>query len=212
MVDLLLQLPTWLIIRVAGIASFCLLTIGMAIGISYNFSFWPRGSKRRLYRLHSQFTVAGTAVGLFHGMVTVIDTYVPYSWGDVLLPFSSGFSPILSGLGSLSGYGMLVVILTTDLRNKLKRSLWLALHMLSYPIFLMALIHGFFLGSDSDLLGIRLLYVLSVILLVGLTAVRGAMNEPSGEPQVVIIKPSNASSQTSAPTSSAARRSRSEIR
>ncbi|QHW32427.1 ferric reductase [Paenibacillus rhizovicinus] len=190
MIDLLLRLPTWEIIRVAGIASFCLLTVGMALGISYNFAIWPRGSKRRLYRWHSFCTIAGTAIGLLHGMTTIIDTYVPYTWKDLLIPFSSAYAPAWSGLGSLSGYGMLLVILTTDLRNKLKRPLWLLFHLLSYPIYMMALLHGFFLGSDSDLPGIRLLYAASVIFLLGLTAARGAMSTPAkAEPQVAVIPP-----------------------
>ncbi|MBM7566644.1 ferric reductase-like transmembrane domain-containing protein [Paenibacillus sacheonensis] len=190
MIDLLLQLPTWDMIRVAGIASFCLLTLGMAIGISYNFAFWPRGSKRRLYRFHSFCTVAGTAIGLLHGAFTVIDTYVPYSWFGLLVPFSSDYAPVWSGLGTLSGYGMLLIILTTDLRNKLKRPVWLIFHLLSYPVYLLALLHGFFLGSDSEMFGIRLLYGLSAALLLGLTTARKTMNTPAaGAPQVVILKP-----------------------
>ncbi|SFJ23797.1 Ferric reductase like transmembrane component [Paenibacillus sp. UNC496MF] len=191
MADLLLRLPTWFMIRAAGIASFCLITIGMAIGISHNFGFWPRGSKRRLYRLHAFFTVAGTAVGLLHGSVTVIDTYTPYSWFGLLVPFGSSYEPALSGLGTLSGYGLLLVILTTDLRNKLKRPVWLALHLLSYPVFFLALVHGFFLGSDSGAPALRLVYGFAFVLLLGLTAVRGSMNKSAkdAEPQVAIIPP-----------------------
>ncbi|RAP74130.1 ferric reductase-like transmembrane domain-containing protein [Paenibacillus montanisoli] len=184
MIEFLLQLSTWQIIRVAGLAAFLLLTLGMALGISY--SFWWKSAKRSVYRVHSFLTIAGTAIGLLHGATTVIDTYSPYSWRDLLIPFSAAHAPILSGLGTLCGYGMLIVILTTDLRNKLKRPLWLLFHLLSYPIYATAFVHGFFLGTDSELPIIRMLYALSALLILGLTAVRatkrsaGAKKRPSG--------------------------------
>jgi DMSO/TMAO reductase YedYZ heme-binding membrane subunit len=84
---------------------------------------------------------------------------------------------------------MLFVILTTDLRNKLKRKVWLAVHMLSYPIFAMTSIHGFFMGTDSGLPGIRMMYLAAVLLVLGLTALRFAV-----KPQ-----PARASSATPAP-------------
>ncbi len=186
MIDFFLQLPTWQIIRVAGISAFTLLTLGMALGISY--SFWGRSAKRGVYRTHSFFTIAGTAIGLLHGATTVIDTYSPYAWRELLIPFSAAHAPILSGLGTLCGYGMLIVILTTDLRNKLKKPLWLAIHMLSYPIYVIAFVHGFFLGTDSGLPAIRLLYAFSALLILALTAIR-ATKRAAGTKPAAAVKP-----------------------
>ncbi|MFC5652250.1 ferric reductase [Paenibacillus solisilvae] len=172
MVDFILSLPTWMMIRVLGIASFLLLTAGISLGISYSFPFQKRNTKKNVYRIHSFATISGTALGLLHGAITIIDTYAPYSWSGLFVPFSAQVSPALSGFGTLSSYGLLVVILTTDLRNKLKRRVWLMLHMLSYPIYIMALIHSFFLGTDSSLPLIRLMYLCSMLLILGLTAAR----------------------------------------
>lgn len=188
MVTFILNLPTWMMIRVIGIASFLSLTAGISLGITYSFPFWGRITKKNLYRMHSYATIAGTSLGLLHGVITIIDTYTPYSWSDLLIPFSAPFSPALSGFGTISGYGLLLVILTTDLRNKLKRRVWLMLHMLSYPIYIMALVHSFFLGTDSSLPAIRFMYLFSMVLILGLTAARFAMHPgkrtPSAPPAV----------------------------
>jgi hypothetical protein len=61
MVDFMLSLPTWMMIRVIGIASFLLLTAGISLGISYSFPFWGRNTKKKLYRIHSYAAIAGTA-------------------------------------------------------------------------------------------------------------------------------------------------------
>ncbi|BBH23723.1 hypothetical protein Back11_50680 [Paenibacillus baekrokdamisoli] len=184
MISFLLHLPTWPLIRIIGILSFLFLTVGISLGISYSFSFWTRQTKRRVYQIHSFSTITGAALGMLHGLITIIDTYAPYSWRDLLIPFSASYSPTLSGLGTLSSYGMLVVILTTDLRNKIKRGLWLLFHMLSYPIYIMALIHSFFMGTDSSLPLVRVMYVLSIMVVLGLTAARFASRQTAKQDSI----------------------------
>ncbi|WP_052702819.1 ferric reductase-like transmembrane domain-containing protein [Paenibacillus beijingensis] len=175
MISFFVDLPTWLIIRIAGIATYVLLTVGIVLGMSYSLPLWSKKTKVSLYKAHSFTTISGMALGLLHGVFTVIDAYVPYTWSELLIPFTAHYEPVLSGLGTLSAYAMLTVILTTDLRNKLKRKVWLALHMLSYPIFIMSTIHGFFMGTDSKLPGIRIMYLAAILLVLGLTAVRAAI-------------------------------------
>ncbi|WP_274654535.1 ferric reductase [Paenibacillus humicola] len=215
MISFLVNLPTWQIIRVTGIVSYILLTLGVALGIAYGLPLWPRKMKTVLYKIHSFATISGTALGLLHGAVTVIDTYVPYTWRELLVPFTAHYDPVLSGLGTLCGYAMLLVILTTDLRNLLKRRVWLAFHLLSYPIFAMAAIHGFFMGTDSRFPGIRLLYLASIVLVVLMSLLRSAfgpaggmrvsrqaplsrntpVTQPSrpGQPEPELVSPGNAS-------------------
>jgi sulfoxide reductase heme-binding subunit YedZ len=137
----------------------------------------------------------GRRPALLHGVITIIDTYAPYSWSDLFIPFSAQVSPALSGFGTLSSYGLLAVILTTDLRNKLKRRVWLIIHMLSYPIYIMALIHSFFLGTDSSLPLVRFMYLSSILLILGLTAARFAISSEkkqtpvsaANRPQLIVM-------------------------
>lgn len=173
MYEYILNLPLWQLIRYGGVISYCLLTLGICLGIIYSFPTWKPRTKANLYKWHMFSTVSGTAVGLLHGMTTVIDTYVPFTWQEVLIPFAA--KKVWYGFGTLAGYGLLFLILTTDLRNKIGKKIWLTLHMLSYPVFVMALIHGYFSGTDSEQPQIRLMYILSIMLVTGLTYLRGSM-------------------------------------
>jgi sulfoxide reductase heme-binding subunit YedZ len=173
MISSILHLPLWQIIRSTGVIAYLFLTLGMCLGILYSFPIWKGKTKANLYKWHTVGTISGTAVGLLHGITTVIDTYVPFSWQEVLIPFAARTDPVWNGLGTLAGYGMLFVILTTDLRNKIGKKVWLTLHMLSYPVFVMSLLHGYFAGSDSAQPGIRFMYVMSIILILSLTIMRG---------------------------------------
>lgn len=172
MIAFITGLPLWQIIRVLGLISFVLLTAGICLGISYSFPFWSGKVKARLYKVHTFSTNAGMALGLLHGMVTVVDTYAPFTWSEVLIPFTALRAPFLNGLGTLADYGMLLVIFTSDIRNKLKKKLWFLIHLLSYPIFVMAFIHGYFVGTDTQVTAIRWLYLLSALAVIGLTLVR----------------------------------------
>ncbi|REE68011.1 ferric reductase like protein [Paenibacillus taihuensis] len=170
--DFIVNLPTWPIIRSLGIASYVMLALGICLGILYSFPQWSRESKADIYKLHSFLTIGGTAVGLMHGVFTVIDTYMPFSWRELLVPFAAQNHPVLNGLGILAAYGMLIVILTTDLRNKLKKKLWFLIHLSSYPIFVMAFIHGYFLGTDTSMPAVRLLYLVTAAAVILLTVAR----------------------------------------
>ncbi|OXM86340.1 ferric reductase [Paenibacillus rigui] len=187
MITWITQLPLWQIIRVLGLISFVLLTAGIGLGISYGFPFWNGQVKAKLYKIHTLSTNTGMALGLLHGMITVIDTYTPFSWSGVFIPFTAARSPVLNGLGTLSVYGMLLVIFTSDIRNKIKKKLWFLIHLLSYPIFVMTFIHGYFLGTDTQYTGIRWLYLVSALVVVGLSLVRFMIT--SGGPARTAGKP-----------------------
>ncbi|MGU3471396.1 ferric reductase-like transmembrane domain-containing protein [Paenibacillus sp. D51F] len=151
MIQWMVEWPTWQLTRIAGIAAYLALFGGMSLGILYGYPFLKGASKISVYRWHSRLTVAGTAIALLHAAVLVIDTYTPFTWGELLLPFTAHDHPVLYGIGSIALYGMLLLILTTDLRPRLKRPLWLAIHMLAYPMFAAALLHGLLAGTDSSL-------------------------------------------------------------
>lgn len=173
MIDWLVDLPTWGIIRSLGIVSYLMLGLGICFGILYS---WPNQlpkNKLRRYKLHTFFTVGGTAVGLLHGAVTVVDAYMPFAWREVLVPFQAARHPVLNGLGTLAGYGSLMLIFTSDIRNKLRKKLWRAIHLFSYPIFAMAFVHGFFLGTDTANDGMKATYFASLLAVLGLTVARG---------------------------------------
>lgn len=173
MIDWIVKLPTWDIIRSLGIVSYLLIAIGICLGILYSWPNQRPAGKLLRYKLHAAFTIGGTAAGLLHGAVTVVDAYMPFSWREALIPFAAAHHPVLTGLGTLAAYGSLVLIFTTDIRNKLRKKLWRIIHLFSYPIFAMAFVHGYFLGTDTDNGAMKLAYFASLLAVLGLTVARG---------------------------------------
>lgn len=167
-----LGLPTWEMIRFCGLLSYFMLFVGVSLGILYSMPGWSPKTKGRLYKLHSAATIASMFIGIFHAMLLVVDTYMPFSWSELLLPFTASHAPLLNGLGTVAAYGLIVIILTTDLRNKLSRKVWRAVHIGAYPAFVMALIHGMGGGTDTKEGWIFLLYVCTFTVVTILLIVR----------------------------------------
>ncbi|OPH46816.1 hypothetical protein BC351_12815 [Paenibacillus ferrarius] len=175
MIQILVDLPSWSLIRLFGILAYLSLFIGMALGISYSFPYWKGQRKAQLLRWHTSANYTGTCLALLHAVLLIIDAFMPFEWKEILIPFAASNSAGLNGIGTIAMYGLLLLILTTDLRHKLKRKLWLAFHFLSYPIFILALLHGLLIGTDSSNIWIKMMYLSTFLLLAGLTVARVLM-------------------------------------
>ncbi|MHB9861766.1 cytochrome b/b6 domain-containing protein [Streptomyces sp. YIM S03343] len=98
-----------------------------------------------------------------------------------LIPFSLGFtgSGGLIGLGSLAGLLMIFVGVTGALRNQFASpapvaARWRAMHMLAYPAWCAALIHGLYAGRPVRSPLFTYLYELSLIAVMAMLALRAA--------------------------------------
>ncbi|WP_405153772.1 ferric reductase-like transmembrane domain-containing protein [Paenibacillus sp. FSL K6-0108] len=178
-------LPTWNIIRISGIAAYLLLFAGVFLGIAQGMPMAKGKPKAVMFKWHTRTTWLAFGLGLVHALTLYIDHYSPFTWSELLIPFTASVHPIGSGLGTLSLYGLVIVLLSSDLRNKLGRKWWFMFHMLSYPVFIGLLFHGMVTGSDSSHVLMRLMYVFTGLSIIGITVLRGLLRERKG-PDITI--------------------------
>ncbi|UPK42932.1 ferric reductase-like transmembrane domain-containing protein [Paenibacillus pabuli] len=178
-------LPTWNIIRISGIAAYLLLFAGVFLGIAQGMPMAKGKPKAVMFKWHTRTTWLAFGLGLVHALTLYIDHYSPFAWSELLIPFTASVHPIGSGLGTLSLYGLVIVLLSSDLRNKLGRKWWFMFHMLSYPVFIGLLFHGMVTGSDSSHVLMRLMYVFTGLSIIGITVLRGLLRERKG-PDITI--------------------------
>ncbi|MEV5029807.1 ferric reductase [Paenibacillus sp. LPE1-1-1.1] len=178
MTDWIIGLPTWQLTRILGICAYLLLFAGMAFGILYGYPFVKGKRKPSVYKTHMRLTNGGSLLALLHAAVLVIDTYTPFEWKEILVPFMAHEHPVLYGMGTLSLYGLILLLLTSDFRQKLSKGVWLTIHMLAYPIFMMAMAHGFFAGTDSQLPAIKWMYGATFAITLMLLGGRALIRKP----------------------------------
>jgi predicted ferric reductase len=153
------SLMPWYTSRAAGIASYLLMFIiifmgeGMTSGFAYQFA-----SPVRIWLTHKYLGISLGITIIIHMLSLLMDKFIGFNIGDILIPFYSSYQPFLLNLGIFAFYILIIVLISSIFIRLEKPYLWRKIHYFVYPMFLLALIHGLFLGSDSKLPAIQIMY------------------------------------------------------
>jgi predicted ferric reductase len=158
----------WLFSRASAIVAYILLWFSMVFGVLITNKLarmWPGGP--HAFNLHQHFSLLGLAFALFHGLILMGDQYLQFSLGQVLLPFASAnYRPLWVGLGQLTFYLMGIVVLSFYVRRRISPRIWRLIHFLSFIVYVMALLHGIYSGTDAGTFWAKDLYWSSAGLLL----------------------------------------------
>ncbi|WP_379152548.1 ferric reductase-like transmembrane domain-containing protein [Paenibacillus sp. sgz5001063] len=166
------HLSVWTTVRAAGFTSYLLLFLAVTAGLLQGEP-WVKGQRRVQLNLIHQWTGwFGLLFGLVHGLVLTYDQNVGYSLFELAIPFASHHEPLWTGLGTLSFYMLLLILISSDMIRTIGKKLWRAIHFLALPMFVMALLHGIMLGSDTREPGIQVMYMLTGLTIAGLVVRR----------------------------------------
>jgi len=150
MIALTQSLAIWYATRGSGAVSLVLLTVSFALGaptlLSWGSERFPRLVVQLLHRNVSLLVV----VFLFiHVATTVLDGFAPIGWADVIIPFRAGYRPIWLGLGAVAVDLLVAIIITSLLRVRIGYARWRQIHLLTYALWPIALVHALGTGSDT---------------------------------------------------------------
>jgi methionine sulfoxide reductase heme-binding subunit len=139
----------WTLNRLAGVAAYVLLTLSVSLGALLQSRFVPPWLARSLqYGWHGLLSGFGLALTAVHVAFVTVDTQRPQSFAAVLVPGHATYAPFALALGTLAAYAAVAVYLSFAARSRLPRPLWTGLHLLAYPAFVLATVHGWLAGSD----------------------------------------------------------------
>lgn len=160
----LLRLDTqeglWYATRAAGLAAYLLLWLSTVWGIAVS-------SKISDALLHRAFTfdahefLSLLEIGFLavHIGVLLIDSYMPYSIVEILVPFLAPYRAVWVGLGIIGMYLTLLVTVTFYLRSRIGNKTFQTLHVLSFLGYGLATVHSVFAGTDTSLFSAKLIYL-----------------------------------------------------
>ncbi|HEX2607248.1 MAG TPA: ferric reductase-like transmembrane domain-containing protein [Flavisolibacter sp.] len=140
-----------------GLFALLLLTFNFLLGIllSTGYKRWPLWKKMppfirnlRLQFIHNWTAYAAFFLLLAHPLLLLLDASTKFQPADIFIPFHSGFDPLWVGMGSISLYLIVLVILTTQkaLKKRLGFRLWKNIHLISYVTALLICLHGIVLN------------------------------------------------------------------
>ena len=174
----------WYASRATGLVSLLLVTATTVLGLlgaaRVATTRWPRFVVAGLHRNLSLLTVAFLAV---HISTAIIDKYAGINWVDAVVPFISNYQPFWLGLGTVALDLMIAITVTSLLRTRLSHRTWRIVHLTSYALWPIVVIHGLGNGGTDR----HQVWVLALSLLCALAvAAAGALRLVATHPDTVV--------------------------
>ncbi len=173
----------WYVARASGLVAWALLAGAVVWGLLMS-SKVLRGRVKNSWLLDLHRWLGGLALVFtgVHVLAIVADTYVHFGLASVLVPLASHWHPVAVAWGVASLYLLAAVEITSLIRRHLSHRLWRRVHFLSFPLFVLATIHGLSAGTDGRTPMAVITAVLVTMGVAALTAARleASSTDPSG--------------------------------
>jgi sulfoxide reductase heme-binding subunit YedZ len=168
-------LVMWYAARAAAMSAFAVLSVSLLTGMALRTALFAGVARNRavlgLHTFMSWFWVPLVAV---HVVCIVLDSTSQVGWFDVLVPFQVGYARTAIGLGTIGFLLLVLVGLTSAVRRRMSPPVWRWIHRLSYPMFVLFLVHAQLAGSDFSRTPISVLGWATLGMLVMLALPRAA--------------------------------------
>jgi sulfoxide reductase heme-binding subunit YedZ len=179
------QLLLWYAARAAALAAFFVLAgsvlTGMAIRTAY---LAPLARNRAVVAVHGFLTWFWVPLVIVHITSLVLDATSRITPLDLLVPFrvsEGGGSQLAVGLGTVGLLLLVLIAATSALRRSMRPALWRWIHRLTYPVFVVFLIHAQLAGTDFSQVAISLAAWAILGGLVALALLRAAGRRMAGD-------------------------------
>lgn len=139
----------WVLARVAGLSSYASLAIALTTGMALRTAVldWL-GSNRAVRGLHEYTTVLWVPLAGIHLVSLLLDSTARIGWLDLVMPFHASYGTLAIGLGALSVDVLAAVTLTSLVRRRIDKQVWLWIHRTSYAAFGLVFLHAVLSGTD----------------------------------------------------------------
>jgi methionine sulfoxide reductase heme-binding subunit len=139
----------WYAARAAGTTAYLLLSsvvlVGLTMSAKLTLPRWPRFAVEDVHHF------GGLLVGVFvsiHVAAIAVDSWLPFSLGSLVIPFTSRYRPLWVGLGIAATELLLAIAVTNHYRRRLRYRTWRRIHYANFAVWAAATVHG--LGSGTD--------------------------------------------------------------
>ena len=181
----------WLFIRGTGVAAFALLSVSTVWGLLLSTKVLGRAVRAKgLTYFHESLGVGALALTIAHLIGVYRDNFIGFDWTEILLPGMAEWRPFAIAYGVMAFYGIVAVTFSFYLKGRIGQRRWRTLHLMSFGVFVAALLHGTLAGSDTTATPVAMLYVGAAVSVAVLLAIRiaGTANRTSTDPRAAGLR------------------------
>jgi predicted ferric reductase len=173
------QLP-WYVARSSGLVSWGLLAASVLWGLALSTKILGRNPRPNwILDLHRWLGGLALVFLTVHVVALLGDQYVHFGVVDVALPMATSWHPGRVAWGVVGMYLLIAVEITSLLRSRIPRAIWRRTHYLSFPLFVVATIHGLEAGTDTKRQLARVTAIVVASVVAGLTVARIFERQPA---------------------------------
>jgi DMSO/TMAO reductase YedYZ heme-binding membrane subunit len=164
---------TWYAARASGLVAWALVTASILWGLALSTRLVRRrGVPAWLLDLHKFLGTLTIVFVAVHVFALWADNYVYFGPRELFVPLASAWRPGAVAWGVVAMYMLVAIQLTSWIMSRLPRRLWHTVHLLSFPLFITATIHGFTAGADEGNLVVQWVALTAALLVVFLVMFR----------------------------------------
>ena len=140
----------WALGRGNGIVALAFMTLSVALGIASR-SGRPLFALPRLgvAAIHRFVALAATLLVLLHVVLLLLDPHAKLRIVDIVVPFLGEYRPLWQGLGTVAVDLLIIVVITSLLRDRLGPKVFRTVHWTTYLIWPIAMAHSLGNGTDT---------------------------------------------------------------
>jgi hypothetical protein len=163
----------WYATRVLGFLAYGMLAASVVYGLLLSTGILDAVAHRVVsFALHQELAALGIALTAIHGAVLTLDTFVPASVYQVIVPFATTYRPEWVGIGQLAFFLMVIGYGSFFARKLVGQRGWRLIHYTTFVAYAGATVHGLMAGSDTGSLWALATYAGSGALVAFLFAYR----------------------------------------
>ncbi len=164
----------WYVTRASGFVAWALLAIAVLWGLFItNKTLTKSTAPAWVLDLHRHLGGLAVVFVAIHVGVLPLDGFTHWTWQDLAVPMHSPWHPAAIAWGIVSMYLLLAIEVTSLLGRRFPKKWWRRVHVLSFPLYVLASIHLFAAGTDAGNPIARWMVVMTSTLVAFLAGVRG---------------------------------------
>lgn len=163
----------WYATRFLGFLAYGALAISVIYGLLLSTGMLDSIAHRVVsFTLHQDLSAIAIGLTALHGAVLALDTFVPQSVRQLIIPFAGPYRPEWVGIGQVTFYLMIIVYASFFVRRRLGQRGWRLLHYTTLLAFAGATAHGVMSGTDTPATWAFVAYTCSSVAVVFLLGYR----------------------------------------
>jgi sulfoxide reductase heme-binding subunit YedZ len=166
-------LLAWYTVRAMGFLAYLVVAGSVLYGLLLSTKILDAIAHRPVsFALHQDLAAFGLGLAGIHGVLLGLDTSVPFTFAQILVPGLAPHAPLAVAAGQVALYLMAIVTLSFYARRRIGQRTWRTLHYVTFLAFAGSTIHGIGAGSDAGSVWVQALYLGSMALVAFLLTYR----------------------------------------